>query len=179
MATTALKGTPVQTNSDLPAVGSDAPDFLLVGADLSEKTLAASQGRRRSSRSTRATTRRSARPRRAPSTSALQASTASSCCRQRRPSLRTEAFLRRRRLGGCRPAFDVPRKLPRGLRCRDGRRADEGPRRPRDRRRRRERQGRSHRARRRHRRKSPTTTQPSPRSAKTASAALRRRRVRP
>jgi len=39
MATTALKGTPVQTNSDLPAPGSTAPDFLLVGSDLSEKRL--------------------------------------------------------------------------------------------------------------------------------------------
>jgi len=39
MATTSLKGTPVQTNSDLPSIGSTAPDFLLVGVDLSEKTL--------------------------------------------------------------------------------------------------------------------------------------------
>ncbi|MBW2404319.1 MAG: thiol peroxidase [Deltaproteobacteria bacterium] len=35
MATTALKGTPVQTNGDLPANGSAAPDFLLIGVDLS------------------------------------------------------------------------------------------------------------------------------------------------
>jgi thiol peroxidase len=40
MATTTLGGTPVQTNSDLPATGSAAPDFLLIGTDLSEKTLA-------------------------------------------------------------------------------------------------------------------------------------------
>jgi thiol peroxidase len=39
MATTALKGTPVQTNGDLPTPGSTAPDFLLVGSDLSEKRL--------------------------------------------------------------------------------------------------------------------------------------------
>jgi len=47
MATTALKGTPVQTNSDLPAVGSAAPDFLLVGVDLSEKSLADFAGKKK------------------------------------------------------------------------------------------------------------------------------------
>ncbi|MFW2389344.1 MAG: thiol peroxidase [Polyangiales bacterium] len=47
MATTALKGTPVQTNSDLPAVGSDAPDFVLVASDLSEKTLADFAGKKK------------------------------------------------------------------------------------------------------------------------------------
>ena len=40
MASTALKGTPIHTNGDLPAVGSDAPDFLLVATDMSEKSLA-------------------------------------------------------------------------------------------------------------------------------------------
>ncbi|MHC4409627.1 MAG: thiol peroxidase [Planctomycetota bacterium] len=47
MATTALKGTPVQTNSDLPATGSAAPDFLLIGTDLSEKTLADFEGKKK------------------------------------------------------------------------------------------------------------------------------------
>ena len=47
MATTALKGTPVQTNSDLPAAGSTAPDFLLVAGDLSEKTLADFAGKKK------------------------------------------------------------------------------------------------------------------------------------
>ncbi len=47
MATTALKGTPVQTNSDLPATGSTAPDFLLIGTDLSEKTLADFEGKKK------------------------------------------------------------------------------------------------------------------------------------
>ena len=47
MATTALKGTPVQTNSDLPAPGSDAPDFLLIGVDLSEKTLGSFKGKKK------------------------------------------------------------------------------------------------------------------------------------
>jgi thiol peroxidase len=47
MATTALKGTPVQTNGDLPAPGSTAPDFLLVGTDLSEKTLADFKGKKK------------------------------------------------------------------------------------------------------------------------------------
>jgi thiol peroxidase len=47
MATTALKGTPVQTNRDLPATGSAAPDFLLVASDLSEKTLADFAGKKK------------------------------------------------------------------------------------------------------------------------------------
>jgi thiol peroxidase len=47
MATTAFKGTPVQTNSDLPATGSAAPDFLLIGADLSEKTLGSFEGKKK------------------------------------------------------------------------------------------------------------------------------------
>jgi len=47
MATTALKGTPVQTNSDLPAAGSDAPDFLLIGVDLSEQTLGSFEGKKK------------------------------------------------------------------------------------------------------------------------------------
>jgi thiol peroxidase len=47
MAITALGGNPVQTNSDLPAKGSTAPDFLLVGTDLSEKTLADFKGKKK------------------------------------------------------------------------------------------------------------------------------------
>ena len=47
MATTALKGTPVQTNSDLPANGSAAPDFLLIGADLSENRLSSFEGKKK------------------------------------------------------------------------------------------------------------------------------------
>jgi thiol peroxidase len=47
MATTALKGTPVHTNRDLPAKGSAAPDFLLVASDLSEKTLADFAGKKK------------------------------------------------------------------------------------------------------------------------------------
>ena len=38
MATTALKGSPVSTAGDLPAVGETAPDFELTGADLSDVT---------------------------------------------------------------------------------------------------------------------------------------------
>ena len=39
MANITFKGNPITTNGELPAVGSSAPDFTLVGADLSEKTL--------------------------------------------------------------------------------------------------------------------------------------------
>ena len=40
MAEITLKGNSVNTIGDLPAVGSSAPDFTLVGPDLSEKSLA-------------------------------------------------------------------------------------------------------------------------------------------
>lgn len=40
MATTHLKGNPVHTNGELPAVGSAAPSFTLVRGDLSDGTLA-------------------------------------------------------------------------------------------------------------------------------------------
>ena len=40
MANITFKGNSISTNGELPAVGSNAPDFTLVAADLSEKTLA-------------------------------------------------------------------------------------------------------------------------------------------
>ena len=46
MATTALKGNPIQTVGELPAVGSPAPSFDLVGADLSGVTSESLRGRR-------------------------------------------------------------------------------------------------------------------------------------
>lgn len=39
MATITFKGSPVSTSGELPAVGSEAPEFTLVTADLSEITL--------------------------------------------------------------------------------------------------------------------------------------------
>jgi thiol peroxidase len=39
MATVTLQGNPIQTNGDLPAVGSTAPGFSLTAGDLSDKTL--------------------------------------------------------------------------------------------------------------------------------------------
>lgn len=47
MATVQFKGNPVHTNGDLPAVGSQAPDFQLVAKDLSEKSLADFAGKKR------------------------------------------------------------------------------------------------------------------------------------
>ena len=44
--TTAFKGTPVQTSGELPAVGTQAPAFDLVGADLAPVTSADLAGRR-------------------------------------------------------------------------------------------------------------------------------------
>ncbi|MDO5711990.1 MAG: thiol peroxidase [Micrococcales bacterium] len=46
MATTAFKGSPVQTSGELPAVGSGAPAIDLTGADLSEVTSDGLGGRR-------------------------------------------------------------------------------------------------------------------------------------
>lgn len=45
MATTALRGNPVHTNSDLPSVGSKAPAFSLVKQDLSSVTLESLAGK--------------------------------------------------------------------------------------------------------------------------------------
>ncbi|NVK40289.1 MAG: thiol peroxidase [Oceanospirillaceae bacterium] len=46
MATITLKGNPVETCGDLPAVGSQAPDFTLVKSDLSEVSLGDYQGQK-------------------------------------------------------------------------------------------------------------------------------------
>ncbi len=46
MATTAFKGSPVQTVAELPAVGAAAPAFTLTGADLSDVALAQFAGKR-------------------------------------------------------------------------------------------------------------------------------------
>ena len=46
MTTITFKGSPVHTSGDLPAVGSQAPDFTLVGGDLSEKHLSSYTGKR-------------------------------------------------------------------------------------------------------------------------------------
>jgi thiol peroxidase len=47
MATITLKGKPIQTSGELPALGSKAPDFRLVAEDLSEVTLASYQGKKK------------------------------------------------------------------------------------------------------------------------------------
>lgn len=46
MATVTLQGNPLETIGELPAVGSQAPDFALVKTDLSEATLADYAGSR-------------------------------------------------------------------------------------------------------------------------------------
>ncbi|MFZ3417190.1 thiol peroxidase [Arthrobacter sp. 3Tela_A] len=46
MATTAFKQNPVRTTGELPAAGTSAPAFTLVGTDLSEVTSEALSGRR-------------------------------------------------------------------------------------------------------------------------------------
>lgn len=46
MAKITLKGNPINTIGELPVVGSKAPDFTLVGSDLSVKSLADYKGQR-------------------------------------------------------------------------------------------------------------------------------------
>lgn len=45
MATVTLKGNPVHTTGELPAVGAKAPDFRLTGADLADVSLATYAGK--------------------------------------------------------------------------------------------------------------------------------------
>jgi len=47
MASITLKGSPINTNGELPSVGSTAPDFKLVDGDLSDKTLADFAGKKK------------------------------------------------------------------------------------------------------------------------------------
>jgi thiol peroxidase len=47
MARVTFKGNPINTSGALPGVGSRAPDFTLVAADLSEKTLADYAGKKK------------------------------------------------------------------------------------------------------------------------------------
>lgn len=46
MATVTFQGNPFETVGELPAVGSQAPDFTLLGADLSPVTLSAFKGKK-------------------------------------------------------------------------------------------------------------------------------------
>ena len=46
MAKITLKGNPIQTEGNLPAVGSPAPDITLTGLDLSDKKLSSIPGKR-------------------------------------------------------------------------------------------------------------------------------------
>ena len=47
MASVTLKGNPVTLNGELPEVGSQAPDFSLVGADLGDVSLARFRGKKK------------------------------------------------------------------------------------------------------------------------------------
>ena len=47
MATVTLKGTPIHTVGDLPAVGATGPDFKLVDGDLKDVSLATFQGKKK------------------------------------------------------------------------------------------------------------------------------------
>ncbi|MCG8324989.1 MAG: thiol peroxidase [Thiotrichales bacterium] len=47
MATITLQGNEIHTNGDLPAVGSKAPDFVLVDGELNDVTLATYAGRKK------------------------------------------------------------------------------------------------------------------------------------
>ena len=47
MATITLKGNPISTSGERPALGSKAPDFVLVGEDLQDVTLANFKGKKK------------------------------------------------------------------------------------------------------------------------------------
>ena len=47
MASITLQGNPINTNGELPAVGSTAPDFKLVAGDMSDKSLADFAGKKK------------------------------------------------------------------------------------------------------------------------------------
>jgi thioredoxin-dependent peroxiredoxin len=47
MATVTLKGSPIHTSGELPAVGAGAPDFRLTGADLKDVSLGDYKGKRK------------------------------------------------------------------------------------------------------------------------------------
>ena len=47
MANITLKGNPIHTNGELPAIGARAPDFVLVGGDLKDASLATYAGKRK------------------------------------------------------------------------------------------------------------------------------------
>lgn len=47
MAKITLRGNPINTNGDLPAVGSQAPDFKLVDKDLADRSLADYKGKKK------------------------------------------------------------------------------------------------------------------------------------
>ncbi|MCI0401615.1 MAG: thiol peroxidase [Gammaproteobacteria bacterium] len=47
MATITLKGSKVHTNGELPAVGEDAPDFVLVDGDLNDRSLNSFKGKKK------------------------------------------------------------------------------------------------------------------------------------
>ncbi|OFX22667.1 MAG: lipid hydroperoxide peroxidase [Anaeromyxobacter sp. RBG_16_69_14] len=47
MATVTLKGTPIHTIGDLPAIGTAGPDFNLVDGDLKDVSLASFQGKKK------------------------------------------------------------------------------------------------------------------------------------
>ena len=47
MATITLEGSPINTNGELPAVGTTAPDFKLTSKELDDKTLASYAGKKK------------------------------------------------------------------------------------------------------------------------------------
>ena len=47
MATITLQGTQINTNGDLPSVGDNAPDFVLVNSDMEDVSLATYEGKKK------------------------------------------------------------------------------------------------------------------------------------
>ena len=47
MATITLQGTQINTNGELPKIGENAPDFVLVNSDMEDVSLASYQGKKK------------------------------------------------------------------------------------------------------------------------------------
>ena len=112
MAQVTFQGSPISTNGNLPATGQVAPDFTLVAADLSEKSLADFVGKRKvlnifpsidtgvCAQSVRTFNKRA---------SSLDNTVV--LCISADFTVRTSPFLRRRRFRKCSDTFYIPQQL--------------------------------------------------------------------
>ena len=120
MASTALKGTPIQTSGDLPALGSNAPDFRLVDTELSEVSLGTYSGRKVLNIFPSIDTSVCATSVRTFNERAGRLDSVTVLNRLPRPPVCAQALLRSGRARGRGEPLHVPRHVSRGLRREDG-----------------------------------------------------------